>query len=336
MKRILRRKFIKSSGLTAAGAMLCLINCGESSEKSGKGGKSSRAIRGNSRVVRCRRPEWFTLGEKANPQRIEQLLTATLQVLFDTQDPRQGLREMFNPNEKIAIKVNCLSGRSMSTHTQLAWGMVELLKKIGISEDNITIWDRSDIDLTRGGYQLNSGKGVKVYGVDFSGYSRELLIHRSIGSFIAKIVQQCDKIINLPVLKDHGIVGVTLSLKNFFGAIHNPFKYHNNNGDPYVADLYSYPLIRDKTVLTIIDGIAGQYEGGPPPQPQWQWNFGGLLAGIDPVALDRIGLDIIESLRAEKGIPSLSEASRYPYYLTTAEELGLGNFQRANIDLIDG
>ncbi|NQS96852.1 MAG: DUF362 domain-containing protein [candidate division Zixibacteria bacterium] len=336
MEKILRRKFIKSSGLAAAGAMLCLTNCGESSEKSENGGKSRRTSRSNSRVAQCRRPEWFTLGEKANPQRIEQLLTKTLQVFFNTQDPRQGLREMFDPNDKIAVKVNCLSGRNMSTHTQIAWGMVEWLKKIGVNEDNITIWDRADIDLIRGGYQLNSLKGVKVYGVDSSGFSRELIIHRSIGSFIGKIVERCEKIINLPVLKDHGIVGVTLSLKNFFGAIHNPYKYHHNNGDPYVADLYSHPLIKDKTVLTVIDGIAGQYEGGPPPQPQWQWNFGGLIAGADPVALDRIGLDIIESLRSEKGIPSLSEASRYPVYLVTAEELGLGNYQRENIDLIDG
>jgi uncharacterized protein (DUF362 family) len=136
-------------------------------------------------------------------------------------------------------------------------------------------------------------------------------------------------------LKDHGIVGVTLSLKNFFGAIHNPNKYHLNNGDPYIADLFSYPAIKDKVVLNIVDGIVGQYEGGPPPMPQWQWNFAGILCGSDPVAVDRIGLDIIETARAKNGLMSLTEASRFPAYLKTAEKVGLGNFDRARINLIE-
>ena len=183
---------------------------------------------------------------------------------------------------------------------------------------------------------MNRGRGVKVYGVNSSGYSEELLIHRSIGSFTANIMGRADKIISMPVLKDHGIVGITMGLKNFFGAIHNPHKYHLNGGDPYVADLYSHPLFKNKIVLTIADGIVGQYEGGPPHQPQWQWNHGGLLVGEDAVAVDRTGLDIIEKKRAEAGVPSLSELSRFPHYLETAGKLGIGNFQKENIEIVTG
>jgi len=48
----------------------------------------------------------------------------------------------------------------------------------------------------------------------------------------------CDTVINLPTLKDHGIAGMTMAMKNMFGAIHNPNKYHQNTGNPYVADVF--------------------------------------------------------------------------------------------------
>ena len=335
MKKFNRRKFLEYTSASIGGAMVFFVSCGGANERSGEANGSPNPQGGKSKVVKCLRPEWFSLKTKPDSAKTADLLNTTLKTLFEC-DPIRGLRNIFNAGEIVAIKVNCLSGSSMSTHPQLVWELVKLLIKAGLSEDNIIIWDRTDADLTRAGFKLNKGSGVKVYGVDSSGYSRQLLIHRSIGSYMANIVERCDKIINLPVLKDHGIVGVTLSLKNFFGAVHNPNKYHPNCGDPYVADLYSHPLIKDKAALTIIDGIIGQYEGGPPPQPQWQWNFGGLLAGTDPVALDRIGLEIIEAARAENGILPLKQASRYPNYLITAEKLGLGNFELENIEVVKG
>ena len=56
-------------------------------------------------------------------------------------------------------------------------------------------------------------------------------------------------LINLPVLKDHDGAGVTIALKNMYGAIHNPNKYHPNGCDPYVADLNMLPEIRSRMKL---------------------------------------------------------------------------------------
>jgi len=95
-------------------------------------------------------------------------------------------------------------------------------------------------------------------------------------------------------------VGVTMALKNLFGAIHNPNKYHITAGDPYVADVNMLPPIRQKVRLTICDAIAPQYEGGPSYMPQWSWPFNGVIASRDPVALDYTGWQIIERKRAEK------------------------------------
>jgi uncharacterized protein (DUF362 family) len=127
-------------------------------------------------------------------------------------------------------------------------------------------------------------------------------------------------VINLPVLKDHGIAGVTLALKNMFGAIHNPNKYHPNAGNPYVADVNMLPAIRQKVRLSICDATTAQYEGGPTYMPQWTWPYGGLLVARDPVALDTVGWRIIEQKRAERGMKPLKEMQREPAYIATAAD----------------
>jgi uncharacterized protein (DUF362 family) len=111
-----------------------------------------------------------------------------------------------------------------------------------------------------------------------------------------------------------------MALKNLFGAIHNPNKYHLNTGDPYVADVNALPAVRKKVRLTICDAIAPQYEGGPSYMPHWSWPFNGLLVSRDPVALDYTGWKIIEEQRAGKGLPTLKAAKREPVYIARAAD----------------
>jgi hypothetical protein len=78
------------------------------------------------------------------------------------------------------------------------------------------------------------------------------------------------------------------------------------------------PEIKNKTRLNICEALTVQYEGGPPYQPQWIWDFNGIIVGKDPVALDYVGWQIIENKRKEKGIKSLKEDGREPHYIYTA------------------
>jgi uncharacterized protein (DUF362 family) len=126
------------------------------------------------------------------------------------------------------------------------------------------------------------------------------------------------------VLKDHDLAGVSLSLKNFYGAIHNPNKYHDNNCDPYVADLNTHPYIKNKLRLIICDAITLQYHGGPAYKPQWAVDYRSILLSRDPVAIDRIGARLIEEKRKEKGLSSLKESGREPLHIATAAGKGLG------------
>jgi hypothetical protein len=123
------------------------------------------------------------------------------------------------------------------------------------------------------------------------------------------------------VLKDHNVAGLSLSLKNYFGSIENPNKFHGTNCDPYVADLYMSPLIKEKSKLVICDAINVLFEGGPTDyKPRFAWNYNGLIIGTDPVAVDQIGLMLLEEKRAGAGLPPLAAVGRPVKYITTAAD----------------
>jgi uncharacterized protein (DUF362 family) len=148
-------------------------------------------------------------------------------------------------------------------------------------------------------------------------------------------VEDLTALINVGVLKDHDLAGVSVGLKNWYGVIHNPNKHHDEGCAPYIPHLAAFPLIRDKLRLTVIDGSIAQCHGGPARNPRWSWSWEGVLASTDPVALDTIGWQMIEQRRKEVGLPSLSKEERAPVWLAEAGKLGLGEADGAKIEVAD-
>jgi uncharacterized protein (DUF362 family) len=292
-----------------------------------------------SKVVIARDPSLRAAGGTPDSGRVLNLLDRALQAFTDSDSPIAAWKKVVRPGEVIGLKVNCLSGRGAATNPVLVEAICERLQQAGIPQKDIVIWDRLNSDLESAGYRVASRKDrIRCIGNDAAGYDTELAVYGSAGSLLANtLARTCDAVINLPVLKDHGIVGVTLALKNLFGAIHNPNKYHMNAGDPYVADVNMFQPIRQKVRLAICDALTAQYEGGPSYMPQWSWPYNGLMVARDPVALDYTGWQILERKRAEQGMKSLRELRREPLYIATAADSRhrLGTNDPKLIDLVE-
>ena len=295
-----------------------------SNKSSGKS-PSPEMIGGKSRVVLVQDSRVLNNSHEVNLTIACELVSKGMLNLTGESTPDRAWKSLFRPKDVVGIKVNALGGRQIATHPKVVDAIVSGLKLAGIPEENIIVWDRLTKELKRSGYTENkSGNGVKCFGTD-TNYDRYPEIVGSIGScFSAIISSYCTALINVPVLKDHDLAGVSLSLKNFYGAIHNPNKYHDNNCDPYVADLNTHPYIKDKLRLVVCDAITLQYQGGPAYKPQFALDYRSLLLSRDPVAIDRIGAGLIEEKRKEKGLPSLKEAGREPTHIATAAKKGLG------------
>lgn len=271
---------------------------------------------------------------KIKTAEVVRLLNDSAAAFAGKPDAQSTWRSLFVPDDVVGIKVNSLAGDGLASHPVLVAAIVDGLASAGISRERIIVWDRQEHELEAAGFSMDSVNGARVLATDSRGigYEEDIEFSGEIGSCFSRLLSRvCTAMINVPVLKDHDLSGVSLGMKNFYGAIHNPNKYHDNNCDPYIADLNAHPFITKKLRLVICDGLKGQYHGGPAYRPQWTWPAATLIVGNDPVAVDRIGLEIIERKRHEVGMPPLKEVGRAPSYIRTATERGLGVGNLKNI-----
>lgn len=233
---------------------------------------------------------------------------------------------LFSPQDRVAIKVNAMGGPRIAVHPELAAALVQGIMEAGVAGRNILIWDRTTRELQQAGYVIREdGDGPLCMGTDRWGYEPAPMVHGSIGSCFSRILTRwATVLVNVSVLKDHDLSGVSLSMKNLFGVIHNPNKYHDRGCAPYLVDLLDHPQVRGKLRLAVCDGARAQCHGGPSYSPRWVWPLGKLLVSADPVALDRIGESLIAARRRELGLPSLEEEGRGPSHILMATHRGLG------------
>jgi ferredoxin len=106
---------------------------------------------------------------------------------------------------------------------------------------------------------------------------------------------EADVVINLPKWKTHGMMLLTLGVKNLFGCIPGPQKalWHLKTGEDrklfaqVLTDLYQ--IIHPS--LTILDGIVGMEGNGPGSGDPI--DLGLILASRDALSLDQVVCDLI-------------------------------------------
>jgi len=293
----------------------------------------------NSKVVLIRGKGVMNQEGDVDQKKLYEMYSRGFQILMDKKNLEESLRLIFKDDKRVGIKINTISGKMLSTRPEVSFSLAKLLSTSGIEEKNIVIWDRTNRELKDAGYRLNlNGSSFKVFGTDTQGvgYNPELVSHLNIGSRFSSIQSNMiSASISLAALKDHGMAGVTAGMKNYFGSIHNPNKYHDSNCNPFISELFDTDFIRKKHKLTVLDCLIVQYHRGPSYHARWAEKYEALIFSFDPVASDYAGWQIIEKLRASKGLPSLEEEKREPIYLGTAEKMRLGKANPAEIQIIE-
>jgi uncharacterized protein (DUF362 family) len=274
----------------------------------------------------------------------EKLVGRAVRLATGADDDAAGWKALFSSRDRVGLKLNCLAGARLSPRPELVRGIVRGLLSAGVEPDRIILFDRTARELRRAGFTRETApEGVRVAGTDElaeGGYPREpsaLVFSGEIGSFFTRILTEgCTALINVGVLKDHNLAGVSAGLKNLYGLIHNPNKYHDHACDPYVADVAAAAPVRSRLRLTVCDAITAQCERGPAYAAGFAWKENAVLASTDPVALDRVAFDRIEAVRRERELPSLIGSDREPTWLRTARKKGLGTDDLDRIQILTG
>ena len=280
-----------------------------------------------------RRPGLVSATGALEAKLLESGLGASVARAAGEKTPVAAMRRLFKPSDVVGIKVNTLGGRGVSTRPEVPLQLATWLQAAGVPADHIFIWDRTDRELRAAGYTL-SASGVRVFGTNDAW--GELVDWGPSASRFARVLEQdLTAVISCAILKDHYLAGVTLSMKNWFGVVHNPNKMHEDGCNPFVAALSTHKAIRGKLRLNVVDGSVGQCNGGPSRAPRWAWPFSGFLASTDPVAIDAVGWRLLEAQRKAVGLPTLAAERREPRYIAEAARLGLGSADLARIEELE-
>ena len=338
MARISRRDFLKGTAATGVGiyATMLPIQLSAGSEKSRVVIMSSEGVLANPNSITPSSLGMDSVGESdktINQSVLNSMLGQGMQAFTGTKSETAAWKKLFKPSDVVGIKVNCLFAKGASTRPELVASIIAGLKLAGVTAENIIVWDRNDREMTRAGFVINRGPGVKVYGTE-GDYDAE---PTTVGSFkgrLSKILtEKITALVNLPVLKDHNMTGITCTMKNHYGSHDNPGEHHRDGGDPFLAELNSIPAIRDKTRLIVCDALRPLCNGGPGLEPKFLWDYRSLLIATDPVAMDYQSWQIIEARRKEVGLPSLAESGRPPKFLATAASMNLGTNDPSKMDV---
>ncbi|MBE9512104.1 MAG: DUF362 domain-containing protein [Bacteroidetes bacterium] len=343
MDKISRREFVIKGTTVTLGAGIML--------KSGLSFNYSPLNK--SKVVEVFHPEAVAENRVVDQAIVQDMLGQGLESL--TGKKGNPLATLIDPNDTVGLKINCLGRPMLYTHHELINAMITELKEIGVKENNIIVWDRYGFHMTDCGFTMNdTATGIRYFATqthndEMSHFDPEYIYksefdnpeRRDKNGIICRFsnifTKQCDKIINMAILKDHGLAGVTLCLKNIsYGICNNNGRFHGpDHISTFITDIYSLPEVREKIVLNIIDGLEACFENGPVPRtsnvlftPKTLW------LGTDPVALDTLGLEVIETKREKKGYPALKEIRPTIDHIEMAAGAGLGKHKKEEIEVV--
>ncbi|MBA2302829.1 MAG: DUF362 domain-containing protein [Acidobacteria bacterium] len=304
---------------------------------------------------------------------VGQMLDQGMRALTGESTSKEAWAKFIEPSDIVALKVNPSGTPTTTTSIPLMREVIRALNAVGVPNRNIIVFDRNSNQMEVLGYHNLLPVGVRVVGLDGDwaiggrtrpGYDPNVFAEmncfgeRETRSYMGSVVSEASKIINLPCLKEHNASGVTGCLKNLaYGCFNNVARTHRfpkTYTDPAIAVLCTAPPLRAKAVLHIMDGIRAVYHGGPFAwNPDFVWEAKTLLIGTDPVAVDRIELEMVEQKRRDVGAPSLWDRNpqnlgsaadmdrsaqknrfyREPGHIKTASELGLGRWELEQIEL---
>lgn len=249
---------------------------------------------------------------KAQSYAIDNLMVKVQQLLA----PLGGMEAVVNPGDRVLLKPNLLTGarptKECVTRPEIVYCVAELVKAAGgipFIGDSPAFGSAYGVAKANGYLLWIEKAEIPVQELHGQRYQTD-----ANGEFdhlrLSKEAMNADVVINLPKVKSHVQLTLTLGVKNLFGCVPGKMKawWHMEAGKD--RDRFGTMLVETARAispqLTIIDGIIGHEGNGPSGgEPR---SLGLLGASTDVFALDR---SLVEVLQADPAtIPTIAQSQR--------------------------
>ena len=235
-----------------------------------------------------------------------------------------GMGKSIKKGDKVVVKPNIGWDKSpelaANTNPKLVTEVIKQCFKAGAKE--VTVFDHTCDDWRK--CYTNSGieaaakaAGAKVVPAHQESYYRQVALPKGKSLKSTKIheaIVNCDKWINIPVLKNHGGAQMTISMKNYMGIVWDRGFFHANDLQQCIADVCTYDK---RPVLNIVDAYRLMKTSGPRGKSASDVVLTkGLFISQDIVAVDTAAVNFFSQVR-EMPLAKVS-------HLSKAQDLNVG------------
>ena len=267
--------------------------------------------------------------EKPDATVVSEMMSRGMCTLTGDKDTRDAWARFVSPSDVVAIKVNCSGAPGIMSSPVVVAEIVRNLMAAGLKPDAIWLYERFQNQVDTVHYDRYVPQGVHIWTAEnqrgsAESYDPATYVETSFfdeddtrSNMIRLIGNRFTKIINVPNMKDHGAAGVTGCLKNIaYGSFSNVARSHagsETNTYSFIGTLAAVEPLRSRTVLQVMDGLRGVWHGGPfSPNRKFRFYPKTMMFGTDPVAIDRLLIDIIDDKRkAEKAVSVWDRSPKY-------------------------
>ena len=247
------------------------------------------------KVILVRHPSAVDSQGNSSAAVLEQMMDDAVVALSGAANPEQAWKQLIRPDDIVGIKTNVWS--PLPVPTELEDIIKAKVVQSGVDGGRIGIRDR--------------------------------------GLLGDKIFTSATALINVRPLRTHYWSGVGSLLKNYITFVPRPSAYHDDTCAD-LARIWKLPLVEGKTRLNILVVLTPLFHGSGPHHfnPQYVWTYQGLLVGTDPVAVDSVGVRLLQAKRREffgEDRP-LNPPPKHVFLADTRHHLGVAN--PAKIELI--
>jgi hypothetical protein len=293
------------------------------------------------------------------PAAVRKMVRGGVAALLRKPTARQAWLSILSRNDTVGIKVFTAPGKIIGTRPAVVASVIEELIEVGIAPRKIIVWDKQLGPLRRAGFfDLKEQYGVRVESSTGSGWDPAVsydspLVGKPVWgdhefgqkgpgvgrrSFMSRLVtQDITKHIAIVPLLNHNTAGVSGALFNLsLGSVDNTIRFEARRSGmtEAIPEIFGKPEIYDRLALVIVDALICQYQGEARNLLHYSKVLNQLRFSTDPIALDVLSINEVESQRMNAGLPRRL-MSREMFENAELLELGIADPRRIFVEFFN-